>query len=81
MVAFYLQKHRVEALLIIGGFEGFEAMSELLAQRERFPQFCIPVVLLPASISRCSRVMPTVRELPSGKSSTISPLPTTGCKY
>ena len=51
MVAFYLQKHRVEALLIIGGFEGFEAMSELLAQRERFPQFCIPVVLLPASIS------------------------------
>ena len=51
MVAFFLQKFRVEALLVIGGFEGFEALSELLAQRPHFPQFCIPMVLLPASIS------------------------------
>lgn len=45
------EKYGFDGLLIIGGFEGFTALSELRKAREQFPSLRIPMVLLPATIS------------------------------
>jgi len=51
MVAMQLQQHRIEALMLVGGFEAFTAMAQLHAYRDKYPQFCIPMIVLPATIS------------------------------
>ncbi len=43
--------YQFDALFIIGGFEAFTAVSELRKARHDYPQFRIPMVLLPATIS------------------------------
>ncbi|OZJ03459.1 hypothetical protein BZG36_02750 [Bifiguratus adelaidae] len=50
-VAYQLQKYGIEALLIIGGFEGFKALQQLEAARDHYPNFQIPMVQIPATIS------------------------------
>ena len=45
-----LEEHRVDALLVIGGWDGYEAAQLLYAERERFPAFALPIVCVPASI-------------------------------
>ncbi|KAI9354855.1 phosphofructokinase-domain-containing protein [Zopfochytrium polystomum] len=51
LIAYHLQKHGIQALLIVGGFEAFTSMAVLAAARSTFPAFCIPMVTLPATIS------------------------------
>lgn len=51
MAAWMFQKHRFEALLIIGGFEAFSALCEMRRSRDKYPAFRIPMVCLPATIS------------------------------
>ena len=51
MVALQMQQHHIEALMIIGGFEAFLAMGQLLEHRAQYPQFGSPMILLPATIS------------------------------
>lgn len=51
MCAYQLQKHGIQALMIIGGFEAFTALSEMAKVRDVYPAFCIPLVLIPATIS------------------------------
>jgi len=51
MVAFQLQKHNIQALIIIGGFEGFTSVLQLVEARNHYPQFCIPIIQIPATIS------------------------------
>ncbi|KAJ1567668.1 6-phosphofructokinase, alpha subunit, partial [Cladochytrium tenue] len=51
MIAYHLQKHGIQALLLIGGFEAFTSMAVLAAARATYPAFCIPLVHLPATIS------------------------------
>ncbi|CAG8547961.1 2956_t:CDS:10 [Ambispora leptoticha] len=51
MIAYKFQKHRIEALLMIGGFEAFSSLVTLTAARDKYPAFCIPMVCLPATIS------------------------------
>ncbi|KAL1920391.1 uncharacterized protein VTP21DRAFT_768 [Calcarisporiella thermophila] len=51
LVAYQLQKHDVQALMIIGGFEGYTALLKLYEARSRYPALCIPIVHLPATIS------------------------------
>ncbi|KAJ3127223.1 6-phosphofructokinase, alpha subunit, partial [Irineochytrium annulatum] len=51
LIAYHLQKHAIQGLLIIGGFEGFTALATLAAARSMFPAFCIPMVILPATVS------------------------------
>jgi 6-phosphofructokinase 1 len=51
MIALQLQQFRIEALLIVGGFEAFMAVGQLAEHRASYPQFGIPVILLPATIS------------------------------
>ncbi len=49
-VAGALSANRVEGLLVIGGFPGYEAVWRLLRAREEHPALNIPVVCLPAAI-------------------------------
>ncbi len=45
-----LEEHRVDALLVIGGWNGYQAAHLLHRERERFPALRIPMVCVPASI-------------------------------
>ncbi len=50
-IARNLESAGIEALLIIGGWAGYEAAYQLYTNRDRYPAFNIPVVCLPASIN------------------------------
>lgn len=50
-VASKFQQHKIEALLMIGGFEAFNSLLILEEGRKYYPAFHIPMVLLPATIS------------------------------
>lgn len=45
-----LEVHRIDALLIIGGWAAYKAAYALYQERERYPAFKIPMICLPASI-------------------------------
>jgi len=49
-IARRLEAHRIDGLLIIGGWPGYEAAYRLYRKRRDFPTFRIPIVCLPASI-------------------------------
>jgi 6-phosphofructokinase 1 len=51
MTAHALQQHKLDALLIVGGFEAFTALMQLENNRDKYPMFRIPMVHLPATIS------------------------------
>ncbi len=50
-IAGTLKTHRIEGLLLIGGWSAYAAAMELQSRRWEFPAFDIPVICLPASIS------------------------------
>ncbi|KAI0125281.1 phosphofructokinase-domain-containing protein [Xylariales sp. AK1849] len=50
-VAELIKKDKFDALFLIGGFEAFHAVSQLHKAREQHPELCIPITLLPATIS------------------------------
>lgn len=50
-VAEQLKKFKIEGMMIIGGFEAFQTCLQLAEQRGSFPEFCIPMTVLPATIS------------------------------
>lgn len=50
-IAYRLQKHNIQALLVIGGFEAYTSVITLTSGRERYPAFCIPMVVIPATVS------------------------------
>ncbi|MCR2053470.1 6-phosphofructokinase [Actinomyces bowdenii] len=45
-----IEKHEIDALLIIGGFNAYLAAHRLVTERDRYPAFQIPIVCVPASI-------------------------------
>ena len=49
-IARVIEDHHIDALLIIGGWNAYEAAYGLLTNRPNFPSFNIPLVCLPASI-------------------------------
>jgi 6-phosphofructokinase 1 len=49
-VARTLEEHRVDALVVIGGYSGYEAASILQRERRNFPSFNIPIFCIPATI-------------------------------
>ncbi|KAG2174142.1 hypothetical protein INT43_004162, partial [Umbelopsis isabellina] len=51
MTAHSLQQHKLDALLMVGGFEAFTALLQLEKNRDKYPTFRIPLVHLPATIS------------------------------
>lgn len=50
MIARQLEAHRIDGLLMIGGWTGYQAIYELLSKRNDYPAFEIPIACLPASI-------------------------------
>jgi len=50
-IANLIEQYQFDALFLIGGFEAFHAVSQLRQAREQFPSLCIPMTLLPATIS------------------------------
>ncbi len=40
-----------KGLVVIGGFEAFQAVCQLSENRDKFHEFRIPMVVLPATIS------------------------------
>lgn len=50
-VAYYFQKFSLQGLLIVGGFEAFTALHQLHLNREAYPVFGIPLVVVPATVS------------------------------
>lgn len=50
-VAYYLQRYKLNGLLIVGGFEAFTALHQLESQKDQYPIFNIPKVVIPATVS------------------------------
>ncbi|KAI8890726.1 6-phosphofructokinase [Backusella circina FSU 941] len=51
MIAYQIQKHNIQSLLVIGGFEAFASVIHLEAARSQYPSLCIPISLIPATVS------------------------------
>lgn len=51
MIAFYLTKHNIQGLIIIGGFEAYHSLQLLGSMRSTYPAFRIPMTCLPATVS------------------------------
>jgi 6-phosphofructokinase 1 len=49
-IARNLEEHQIDALLVIGGWSGYEGALELHNQRQVFSAFNLPIVCLPATI-------------------------------
>ncbi|HYN30456.1 MAG TPA: 6-phosphofructokinase [Dermatophilaceae bacterium] len=45
-----VEDNELEALLVIGGWDAYESVRRLQAERDRYPALDIPIVCLPASI-------------------------------
>uniref|UniRef100_A0A8B9KI29 ATP-dependent 6-phosphofructokinase n=1 Tax=Astyanax mexicanus TaxID=7994 RepID=A0A8B9KI29_ASTMX len=50
-IAEQIRKYNLNALLIIGGFEAYLGIMELLAARGTYEEFCLPMVMVPATVS------------------------------
>ncbi|KAI8343300.1 6-phosphofructokinase [Chlamydoabsidia padenii] len=51
MVAYQLQKNNIQALMLVGGFEAYASLVELEKVRSQYPSLCIPISLIPATVS------------------------------
>jgi 6-phosphofructokinase 1 len=49
-IARQIEEHRIDGLLMIGGWTGYQAAYQFLSRRGDFPAFRLPIVCLPASI-------------------------------
>lgn len=49
-IAATLRRHKIEGLLMIGGWAGYEASYQLFSARDHFPEFQIPMICLPTTI-------------------------------
>ncbi|KAL6457970.1 hypothetical protein MHYP_G00332000 [Metynnis hypsauchen] len=50
-ISLNIAKFNIHALIIIGGFEAFVGGLELVAGREKYEELCIPIVVIPATVS------------------------------
>ncbi|XP_051281722.1 ATP-dependent 6-phosphofructokinase, platelet type isoform X1 [Dicentrarchus labrax] len=50
-IAEQIRIHNISALLVIGGFEAFESLLQLYEARADYEELCIPMCMLPATIS------------------------------
>jgi 6-phosphofructokinase 1 len=50
-IARTIENHRIEAMLVIGGWNAYEGVHAMYDERTNFPAFNIPIVCLPASIN------------------------------
>ncbi|ROI79342.1 ATP-dependent 6-phosphofructokinase, platelet type [Anabarilius grahami] len=50
-IAEQMRKYNINALLVIGGFEAYLGIMELLAARGTYEELCVPMVMVPATVS------------------------------
>ncbi|XP_007909152.1 ATP-dependent 6-phosphofructokinase, platelet type isoform X11 [Callorhinchus milii] len=50
-IADQIRTHNISAFMVIGGFEAYLGLLELLAARAKYDEFCIPMVMVPATVS------------------------------
>ncbi len=50
-IARTIENNSINALLVIGGWNGYQAVHTLLTSRPNFPAYNIPIICLPASIN------------------------------
>ncbi|XP_054621562.1 ATP-dependent 6-phosphofructokinase, platelet type isoform X3 [Dunckerocampus dactyliophorus] len=50
-IAEQMRLHNINALLVIGGFEAFLSLLELLTARGKYDEFCVPMIMVPATVS------------------------------
>ncbi|KAM3865757.1 ATP-dependent 6-phosphofructokinase, platelet type-like [Diretmus argenteus] len=50
-IAEQMRIHNINALLVIGGFEAYLGILEFSAARDKYSEFCIPMVMVPATVS------------------------------
>ena len=50
-IARTIETHKIDALMIIGGWTGYEAALLMYQERRNFPTFNIPIICLPATIN------------------------------
>ncbi|XP_041102856.1 ATP-dependent 6-phosphofructokinase, platelet type-like isoform X4 [Polyodon spathula] len=50
-IAEQMKANKINALLVIGGFEAYLGLVELLAARGKYDEFCVPIVMVPATVS------------------------------
>ncbi|XP_067852351.1 ATP-dependent 6-phosphofructokinase, platelet type-like [Heptranchias perlo] len=50
-IAEQIRLHNINAVLLIGGFEAYLGLLELSAARAKYDEFCIPMVMVPATVS------------------------------
>ncbi|XP_040448622.1 ATP-dependent 6-phosphofructokinase, platelet type isoform X1 [Falco naumanni] len=50
-IADQMRTNNINALMVIGGFEAYESCLQLQEARSRFEEFCVPICVLPATIS------------------------------
>ncbi|KAM4605796.1 ATP-dependent 6-phosphofructokinase, platelet type-like isoform 1-T1 [Polymixia lowei] len=46
-----MRNYNINALLVIGGFEAYLGLLELSAARDKYSEFCVPMVMVPATVS------------------------------
>lgn len=46
-----LKRFRIQSLLVVGGFEAYEGILELVEARGSYDELCIPMCIIPATIS------------------------------
>jgi 6-phosphofructokinase 1 len=50
-IARHMEELKIDGLLMVGGWSGYQSMLELYNQRHNYPAFDIPMVCLPATIN------------------------------
>lgn len=50
-IAQKLREFNIQGLLIVGGFEAYSSIIQLEEQRNKFEEFRIPLICIPATIS------------------------------
>lgn len=50
-IAAQLREHRIDGLLMIGGWMGYQFVYDLHQRRDEFPEFRLPLICLPATIN------------------------------
>lgn len=50
-IAAKFNEFKIQGLLVVGGFEAYHACGQLADQRSNHPEFCIPMVVIPSTIS------------------------------
>jgi len=50
-IAEKIQEHNFQALLVIGGYEAYSSVLQMYESRNKYPQFNIPMICIPATIS------------------------------